>query len=101
MIARIQNIIDENADISRVKLSRQICEHLKWRSRNGRLKEVNCRKALTKLRREGKIRLAEAGRFEGKRKPRKDPECIAPELVRTAVLVDVRPIELVLVSSSD
>src|SRR5882672_3586636 len=69
IMARIQEVIDGNPDMSRVKLSRRICEELRWRSRNGRLKEVNCRKALTKLHREGKIRLPEAKKFEGRRKP--------------------------------
>src|SRR6266850_8465337 len=37
IIARVQGMIDENPGLSRVALSRRICEQLKWRSRNGRL----------------------------------------------------------------
>lgn len=101
IMARIQEVIDGNPGMSRVKLSRRICEELRWRSRNGRLKEVNCRKALTKLHRDGKIRLAEAGRFEGKRKPRREPERVSPEAVTSGVLKDFQPVELVVVSSGD
>src|SRR5882672_10931378 len=102
IMARIQEVIDGNPGMSRVKLSRRICEELRWRSRNGRLKEVNCRKALTKLHRDGKIRLAEAGRFEGKRKPRREPERVSPEAVTSGVLKDFRllSIKLCLMSNS-
>src|SRR5437667_377512 len=55
----MQEIIDSEPRISRAKLSRQICEELGWRSRNGRLKEVSCRTALLKLHRRGAIRLQE------------------------------------------
>ena len=94
-------MIDENPGGSRVALSRRICEGLKWRSRNGKLREVSCRKALSKLRRDGKIQLPEAGRFEGKRKPRMGPECVPPEAVTSGILKDFQPVELILVGSAD
>lgn len=94
-------MIDENAGVSRVALSRRICEDLKWRSRNGRLKEVSCRKALSKLGRDGKIRLSEASRFGGKRKPKVEPEQVKPEAVTSGVLKDFQPVELILVGSAD
>ncbi len=97
IIARMQEIIDANQELSRVKLSRRMCEELKWRSRNGRLKEVNCRKALSQLRREGKIRLSEGEEFPGKRKPKMEPEVVAPEAVRMGDLKDFQPVELILV----
>jgi len=101
IIARVQGMIDENPGLSRVALSRRICEELKWRSRNGRLKEVNCRKVLSRLNREGKIRLPEAKKFEGRRKPRVDLECVSPEAVRSGVLKDFQPVELIVVGSAD
>src|SRR5437016_2860799 len=94
-------MIDANWDISRVQLSRRVCEGLKWRSRNGRLKEVNCRKVLSRLGRDGKIRLPEAKRFGGNRKPRKEAEVVAAETVKSGDLKDFQPVELVLVGSAD
>ena len=94
-------MVDLNPDVSRVKLSRRICEELKWRSRNGKLKEVNCRKALSRLHREGKIRLPEAEKFAGKRKARKELERVPAEAVRSGDLKDFRPLEMVLVGSAD
>jgi hypothetical protein len=101
IISRIQEMIDGNAGVSRVALSRRICEELKWRSRNGRLKEVNCRKALLKLQRDGKIQLPEAERFRGKRKPRVKPECVKAEAVKIGILKDFQPVELIVVRSAD
>src|SRR5436190_10711425 len=57
-------------------------------SRNGRLKEVNCRKVLSRLGREGKIRLPEAKRFGGNRKARKEAEVVAAETVKSGDLKD-------------
>lgn len=94
-------MIDENPGASRVALSRRICDGLRWRSRNGRLKEVSCRKALSKLRRDGKIQLAEAGKFEGRRKPRVVGERVNAEAVTSGVLKDFQPVELILVGSAD
>jgi hypothetical protein len=48
---------------SRRALSREVCERLGWRARNGRLKEMNCRVALLKLARRGVIRLPAAEKF--------------------------------------
>jgi len=101
IIARMQGIIDENPDARRGALSRRICEQLKWRSRNGRLKEVSCRKVLSRLQRDGKIRLPEAQAFKGRRKPRVELEQVPPEAVRRGVLEDFRPMELIAIGSAD
>jgi hypothetical protein len=101
IIARMQGMIDENPGEKRGALSRRICEQLKWRSRNGRLKQVSCRKLLSRLRREGKIRLAEAEVFKGRRKRRIKVEQVPPESVKQAVLQDIQPVGLVLVGSED
>jgi hypothetical protein len=97
----MQAIIDENPGEKRGALSRRICEQLKWRSRNGRLKQVSCRKLLSRLRREGQLRLAEAEVFKGRRERRNEVEQVPPESVKTAVLPDIQPVELVLVGSGD
>src|SRR5437016_3736868 len=97
----MQGIIEENPGAKRGMLSRRICEQLKWRSRNGRLREVSCRKVLSRLRRDGKIRLPEAQAFEGRRKPRIKLERVPAEAVRNGVLPDLQPVELILVGSAD
>jgi hypothetical protein len=49
MLDRIQETVQVEPSISRLNLSRRVCEWLAWRSPNGRLKEMSCRKALLKL----------------------------------------------------
>src|SRR5438128_11480659 len=51
MISRIQTTVNGDALLSRRKLSRQVCEWLDWRSPNGRLQEMSCRKDLAELNR--------------------------------------------------
>ena len=95
IIGRIQEIIDREPELSRAKLSRQICEELKWRSRNGDLKEVSCRVALLKLQRRGAIRLPEAAAFPARRKiiEKIDLEGIWPEV--SGKLKQFQPVELI------
>lgn len=101
IIAQIQKRIDENPFRSRVALSRDISAEMKWRSRNGRLKEVSCRKLITKLERSGKLQLRKADKFGGRRRTKSAPETVNPEAVVSGVLIDFQPIELVLVGSAD
>ena len=54
-------IIKEDPELSRVKLSRRVCEEFNWRSSNGRLKEMSCRLALLELERTGQVVLPEPG----------------------------------------
>src|SRR5262245_17224278 len=96
-------MIDEAPSLSRVKLSRRICEELKWRSRNGRLKEVSCRTALLKLHRRGAIRLPEVAPFPAQRKDRSNSarvECPA-ELKVAGELKEIQPVEVIRIDSSD
>jgi Domain of unknown function (DUF4338)/Transposase DNA-binding/Transposase Tn5 dimerisation domain len=103
IIARIQQVIDRNPKLSRTGLSRRICEDLKWRSRNGRLKEMSCRVVLLKLRQRGAIRLPEAGDFPvGRRQQRRLPGCQIEESAEVVgPLKNIQPVELVLVGSAD
>jgi hypothetical protein len=57
VVDEIRCIISTEPDVSRVQLSRRVCEHFGWRSPNGRLKEVSCRVALLKLHRGGRLTL--------------------------------------------
>jgi hypothetical protein len=54
---RIQETVRMEPTISRRELSRQVCRLLDWRSPNGRLQEMSCRKALVKLNRQGVLAL--------------------------------------------
>lgn len=99
VIVRIQRTIDENPCLSRTALSRRICKEMKWQSRNGRLKEVSCRKALVKLHRAGALRLAEARPFGGRAKGR--TEEIEPEPVIKCRLREIQPVELIRIDQAD
>lgn len=100
MVARMQRTIDAHPGMSRTAVSRRICEELKWRSANGRLKEVSCRVALLKLHRRGALRLPEARPFEARRRVRRSVGK-KPETVVRRRLKALRPVELVLVGSAD
>ena len=93
-------MIDSEPKLSRVKLSRRICEELKWRSRNGRAKEVSCRVALLKLQRRGAIRLPQAVGFPSRRKVMKvaDSRMEAPVVGR---LKEIQPVELIRIDSAE
>jgi hypothetical protein len=53
MLNRIQQTVLSEPSVSRLELSRRVCHWLNWRSPNGRLQEMSCRKALAKLNRRG------------------------------------------------
>ncbi len=59
-LQRIQQLVDGAADISRRALSRRVCELLAWRHPDGRLKDMSCRKALSRLHMAGALRLPDA-----------------------------------------
>lgn len=59
-IGDIQRIVDENPAISRRSLSKRLCELFNWHSATGRLKELNCRKAVSMLHRRNLVCLPEA-----------------------------------------
>ena len=57
LIARIQGTVDAEPSLSRLRLSRQVCEWENWRARNGRLQDMSCRKALAALHARGVLTL--------------------------------------------
>lgn len=59
-VEHIQQLVDEAPDISRRALSRRVCELLAWHHPDGRLKDMSCRKALSRLHMAGALRLPEA-----------------------------------------
>jgi Druantia protein DruA/Transposase DNA-binding/Transposase Tn5 dimerisation domain len=98
IITRIQLVIDGNPGLSRTGLSHRICEDLKWRSRNGRWKEVACRVVMVKLSKRGVIRLPEAADFPvGTRKRRLSRVKSETSAGVTGPLKKIQPVELVLI----
>lgn len=99
-IAQIEETVRANRTLSRRALSLRVCEWLRWRSINGRLKEVSCRKALLELNRRGLITLpaAEESCFKRScRRPLIDQPVDAPEVRCT--LRELGEIRIVAVSS--
>jgi len=94
----IQRRIENNPCVSRRALSRQVCEELEWRSRNGKLKEMSCRTALLKLERGGQLQLNAVAPFGGKPKKRAVKSGGEPKPIRSR-LEQLQPIELVEVIS--
>jgi hypothetical protein len=64
IIDEIKAMIKAEPGISRRKLSRKVCRLNDWRSSNGNLKEMSCRKALLELDKRGIIKLPAARRVE-------------------------------------
>src|SRR5436190_19397543 len=56
-IAFIRQLIAEHPELSRWKLSRQLCEAWQWRQANGALRDMVCRGMLLMLDRIGQITL--------------------------------------------
>lgn len=56
MLAWVQDAASEEG-MSRNQLSQIVCQRLNWRHHDGRLKEMNCRKALLTLHRRGNLAL--------------------------------------------
>jgi hypothetical protein len=62
---RIQETVSMEPAISRLELSRRVCQWLDWRSPSGRLQDMSCRKALAQLNRRGVLDLPERERLYG------------------------------------
>lgn len=65
ILDRIQEAVRAEPGISRLELSRRVCEWLDWRSPSDRLQEMSCRKALAKLDRCGVLDLPRQERTYG------------------------------------
>jgi hypothetical protein len=57
VVDHIQRLVSQQPNLSRRQLSQQLCKSFDWRSANGSLKEVSCRKGLLRLQRSGHIYL--------------------------------------------
>lgn len=99
LMATISEIIANAPSISRRQLSRGICEKMDWRSPNGKLKEVSCRKALLELHRRKLITLPDCGEYAFRTRSPRPPEL--PALFPVACsLEELGPVELIPIRSA-
>jgi Domain of unknown function (DUF4338) len=61
-LGKIRDLLRREANASRMRLSRLVCESFEWRGPNGKLKEMSCRVAMLKMHRDGLIELPAARR---------------------------------------
>lgn len=100
-IAYIQATIEREPEVSRVALSRRICGKLNWRSPNGKLKEMSCRVALSRLHRRGVIHLPPLTQpGPGGKKPALCRPIISAEPIQCS-LRELGTVELVRVQSAE
>lgn len=57
LLDRISQEVATHPEISRTRLSQQVCEWAGWKSANGKWREMSCRVALRELERRGALRL--------------------------------------------
>lgn len=86
-------MVDSEAK-SRRALSREVCERLGWRSRNGRLKDMSCRVALLKLAKQGVIELPAAARFGAQKQSQSGGGEEFAKAVRCR-LAELQPLEVI------
>jgi hypothetical protein len=101
ILARLQQTLENEPELSRTKLSRRVCEWLDWRSPNGDWKEMSCRVALARLDRAGIIQLPEVEPFPAwPPRPRSRPlPCLEAQAERS--LASLRPIEVAPVGAAE
>jgi len=81
ILDRIQETVRSEPCISRLDLSRRVCEWLHWRSPSGRLQDMGCRKALARLNHRGFLDLPRReGRYGFERSGGNPAEPDIPEL---------------------
>ena len=96
-IAFIRQLITDHPELSRWKLSRQLCEAWQWKQANGALRDMVCRSLLLILHRAGEIQLPPVKRVVRNRlAERERPEPVIPDNrpVR-GPLADLQPLEFV------
>ena len=100
IVERIQARLDEQPDLSRRQLSREVCEWLNWRRPDGQWKEMSCRKALVTLARRGVVQLSSFNGRPGRAAQPPRASSVAPATVEVA-LDALGVIELVPVSAQE
>ena len=96
-IAFIRQLIQDHPELSRWKLSRELCEAWQWKQANGALRDMVCRGLLLMLHRAGEIELPPVKRVVRNRiAERQRPEPVIPDNspVRGS-LANITPLEFV------
>src|SRR5271170_8294959 len=79
-IVFIRQFIADHPELSRWKLSRQLCEAWQWKQANGALRDMVCRGLLLMLHRAGEIELPSVKRTVRNRiAERQKPEAVIPD----------------------
>jgi hypothetical protein len=79
-IAFIRRLIQDHPELSRWKLSRELCEAWQWKQANGALRDMVCRGLLLMLHRAGEIELPPVKRVVRNRiAERQKPEPVIPD----------------------
>lgn len=99
LIARIIETIKDEPTISRRQLSKRICEWMQWRSPNGKLREVSCRKALIELHRRKIIQLPDCATYAFHTQKKREPEPISLFSVECSI-AELGPVELIPIHSA-
>ena len=100
VIGQIQAAVDADPAISRRALSRRVCEWLDWRSANGRLQDMSCRKALLELERRGRLTLPPSTTTYAFQNPSPAADIALPPLPQVhASLEELGEVEVVPVAS--
>jgi hypothetical protein len=99
LMARIIETLKAEPRISRRQLSQRICEWMNWRSLNGKLREVSCRKALVELHRRKLIELPDCGEYAFRTRRLRPPELPALFPLDCS-LADLGPVELIPIHSA-
>lgn len=99
LMGKINQTIAEQPRISRRKLSQHICTWMDWRSPNGKLREMACRKALVELDRRKLIQLPECGRYSFDSRSARPAE-LPPVFPVNCSLDKLGPVELILITSA-
>lgn len=102
VLARINRAVEDEPTLSRAALSRQVCEWLDWRAPNGRLKQMSCRVALSKLEHRGVIRLPPPrDRSFARRLGPTTAAVLAEPAALEGPLTEIGPVELIKIGSAD
>jgi hypothetical protein len=85
IIERIRRRVGEDVSLTRTGLSREVCEWLNWRRKDGRVKDMNCRVAILRLERRGVIKLPEARvvSFRRRGNQESEPSMLWPRVEKT------------------
>jgi hypothetical protein len=101
-VACIRQFIAEHPELSRWKLSRQLCESWQWRQANGALRDMVCRGLLLLLHRAGEIELPPVKRVVRNRiaERGRPARVLVEERALQGWLGDLHPLEFVQVRRS-